>query len=86
MSDRCSFTRADINTLFDQVKDMLGYRPGPFMYYSLKFVTPAFILVSNSENNENKICICSPAWKGKALTLMAKHNVKLINNAINTIC
>ena len=64
---------------------MLGYRPGAFLYYALKYMSPAFIWVSNADNNETKLFICSQASKEKTLTLMVKH-VKLTNKAIKMIC
>ena len=62
--------------MFDDVNKMIGFMPGSYLYYTLKYITPAFVWVSNAEHVENKILICSHAWKGKALLLMEKHNVR----------
>ena len=62
--------------MFDDVNKMIGFMPGSFLYYTLKYMSPALIWVSNAEHIENKILICSHASKEKASILMGKHDVR----------
>ena len=66
--------------MFDDVNTMIGFRPGSYLYYTLKYLSPALIWVSNAEHVENKILIFSDASKEKALILMEKHNDDILAN------
>lgn len=43
------FTGAD--RFYENIKDMIGYKPFPLIKYCLKFITPLVCLVSNARTN-----------------------------------
>lgn len=42
----CDFFSAGADRLYDNIHDMIGYRPLPFMKYCWQYVTPAICTVS----------------------------------------
>lgn len=53
-------TPSGADRLYDNIQDMIGYRPWPFMKYCWQFFTPALCIVSTGNVGLPSLWLCRP--------------------------